>query len=72
MNSSKPFPDNKAFLNNKTVVKEVHGYTRNVVINILEKLFASGKNEDGKTLHFLLYGIERIAARKYALRLAFQ
>lgn len=36
MNSNKPVRDNNAVLNNRTLVKEVHGYTRNVVIKVLE------------------------------------
>lgn len=50
MNSNQPVRDNNAVLNNRTLVKEVHGYTRNVVIKVLEKFFAHYKNEDGKTL----------------------
>lgn len=45
MNSNKPVRDNNAVLNNRTLVKEVHGYTRNVVIKVLEKFFAHYKNE---------------------------
>lgn len=71
MNFSKLFFDNKVFLNNKIVVKEVYGYICNVVINILEKFFVRGKNEDGKILYFLFYGIECIVVRKYVLRFVF-
>lgn len=53
MNSNKPVRDNNAVINNRTLVKEVHGFTRNVVLKVLEKVFAYDNNEDGKTLHFL-------------------
>lgn len=71
MNFSKLFFDNKVFLNNKIVVKEVYGYECNVVINILEKFFVYGKNEDGKILFFFILWNRVYSIKEICIKICF-